>query len=56
MTIWVLDTDHISLFQRGHPFVVQRVNSISAKNLAVTVITLEEQIYGRLNQNFLLFT
>jgi tRNA(fMet)-specific endonuclease VapC len=50
MTIWVLDTDHVSLFQRGHPSVVQRVNSISAKNLAVTVITLEEQMYGRLNQ------
>lgn len=50
MTIWVLDTDHVSLFQRGHPSVVKRVNSISARNLAVTVITLEEQMYGRLNQ------
>lgn len=50
MTIWVLDTDHVSLFQRGHRSVIQRVNLIPAKNLAVTVITLEEQMYGRLNQ------
>ncbi|MGF1542705.1 MAG: type II toxin-antitoxin system VapC family toxin [Pleurocapsa sp.] len=50
MTIWVLDTDHISLFQRGYPLVVERVNSVSAKNLAVTIVTVEEQMYGRLNQ------
>jgi tRNA(fMet)-specific endonuclease VapC len=48
--MWILDTDVLSLLQRAHPLVVQRVNRIPSEQLATTVITLEEQMYGRLNR------
>lgn len=47
--IWVLDTDHLSLFQREHPIVKQRINQINFANTAITVVTLEEQMKGWLN-------
>ncbi len=50
MSLWILDTDTFSLFQRAHPLVSQRVNAIPAEQLATTVITFEEQMYGRLNR------
>ncbi|MEW5858974.1 MAG: type II toxin-antitoxin system VapC family toxin [Cyanobacteriota bacterium] len=49
MSLWVLDTDHVSLFQQGHPLVNQRVNAVNLDEIAVTIITVEEQMYGRLN-------
>jgi tRNA(fMet)-specific endonuclease VapC len=45
----VLDTDHLSLLQREHPNVLQRINQINSGNLAITVVTLEEQMKGWLN-------
>jgi tRNA(fMet)-specific endonuclease VapC len=42
----VLDTDILSLFQRGHAVVTHRVNSYPLSALAVTVITVEEQLSG----------
>jgi tRNA(fMet)-specific endonuclease VapC len=50
MTLWILDTDHVSLFQTGHPLITQRVQSIDPNALAVTIVTVEEQMYGRLNR------
>ncbi len=50
MIRYILDTDHVSLFQREHPLVSQRIKVIPSEELAVTIITLEEQLYGRLNQ------
>ena len=50
MTLWILDTDHISLFQTGHPFVIQKVQAVEPINLGVTIVSLEEQMYGRLNR------
>ena len=50
MTLWVLDTDHVSLYQRQHPVLIQRVDSFNPDEIAVTVITCEEQMYGRLNR------
>jgi tRNA(fMet)-specific endonuclease VapC len=47
--IWVLDTDHLSLFQREHPTVTQHLKQINFVNTAITVVTLEEQIKGWLN-------
>ncbi|MEH1945001.1 MAG: type II toxin-antitoxin system VapC family toxin [Nostoc sp.] len=46
--LWILDTDHLSLFQQGHPEVTQRIKRKNPENLAVTVITLEEKLRGRL--------
>ena len=50
MSFWILDTDHISLFQRQHPVVTQRVMTVNPEEVAVTIVTVEEQFYGRLNQ------
>jgi tRNA(fMet)-specific endonuclease VapC len=50
MTLLILDTDHISLYQRGDLNVINRLSSANPKNLAVTVISLEEQMYGRLSE------
>lgn len=45
---FILDTDHISLYQRRHPQVVTRVLALDPAELATTTITLGEQIQGRL--------
>ncbi|MCF2151643.1 type II toxin-antitoxin system VapC family toxin [Desmonostoc muscorum LEGE 12446] len=50
MKLWILDTDTLSLFQRAHPLVSQRVIAIPTEQLATTVITFEEQMYGRMNR------
>ncbi|MFM6159335.1 MAG: type II toxin-antitoxin system VapC family toxin, partial [Sphaerospermopsis kisseleviana] len=49
MSLWILDTDHVSLFQRRNPFIVQRVNSVKFEEIAITIITAEEQLRGRFN-------
>lgn len=50
MTLYILDTDHVSLFQREHPQVVVRIRETLPEQLAVTIITVEEQLRGRLAQ------
>ncbi|MEC4805378.1 MAG: type II toxin-antitoxin system VapC family toxin [Jaaginema sp. PMC 1079.18] len=49
MSLYILDTDIVSLFQQQHSPVTQRVNAIASDNLAVTIITMEEQLRGRLH-------
>lgn len=46
--MFILDTDHISLFQRRDPAVSARVLATPVVELATTVITVEEQLRGRL--------
>jgi len=48
--LYVLDTDHVSLFQREHPQVVSKIRETPPALLAVTIITVEEQLRGRLAQ------
>jgi tRNA(fMet)-specific endonuclease VapC len=48
VTRYILDTDHVTLFQHGHPRIAQRARSVGNSNIFVTVITLEEQFRGRL--------
>jgi tRNA(fMet)-specific endonuclease VapC len=50
VSLWILDTDTLSLFQRSHPLVKQRVNTTTPEQITTTIITFEEQIYGRLNR------
>ena len=45
---YLLDTDHVTLFQHRHPLVVQRVLEHAPELIAVTAITLDEQLQGRL--------
>ena len=40
MTLWILDTDHVSLFQTNHPLVTQKVQSIEPNAIAVTIVTI----------------
>ncbi len=46
MTLYVLDTDSLSLYQRGHPVVVHRMLQQSLNTLATTAITVDEQLTG----------
>ena len=46
MSLYVLDTDILSLFDQGHAKVCQRVLLHPYQDLAVTVITAEESISG----------
>lgn len=48
MSLYLWDTDHFSLFQRGHPQLTARFQQTSLGEVAVTVITAEELIRGRL--------
>ncbi len=50
MALYIFDTDHVSLFQYQHPQVTRRVKNTNPNEIAVTIITLEEQLYGRLNK------
>jgi tRNA(fMet)-specific endonuclease VapC len=52
MTVYVLDTDLLSLYQRNHPQVSARIH-LARQNgfgLTTTVVTVEEQYAGRLAQ------
>lgn len=49
MTLWILDTDHVSLWQRGHLQVSQKIGKQDLSAIATTVITAEEQLRGRLD-------
>jgi len=48
MPLFVLDTDHITLLQRGHPQVVVHLGGMSGEFIAASVISYEEQLRGRL--------
>jgi tRNA(fMet)-specific endonuclease VapC len=47
---YLLDTDHVSLLERGDWQVSQRFQQISKDAVATSVITLEEQIQGWFNE------
>lgn len=46
MNAFVLDTDMLSLLQRGHVTVNQRVSAADPRDLSITVLTVEEQLTG----------
>lgn len=50
MIQWILDTDHMTHWQRNNPQVIQRIAAIDRRQLATTVVSLEEQMRGRLSQ------
>jgi tRNA(fMet)-specific endonuclease VapC len=45
---YILDTDHISLLQRGHQQVMANLSRVDVTNRAVTIVTVAEQVQGRL--------
>ena len=50
MTLYALDTDHLSLILRGHPKVRERLTAVPPEEVVITIITAEEQLRGRLAQ------
>ncbi len=50
MSLYVLDTDTFQLFQDEHPLVVARVAATAPEDLAISVITVEEQLSGWFTQ------
>jgi tRNA(fMet)-specific endonuclease VapC len=46
MSLHVLDTDILTLYQFGHAAVVQHVQQQPATQLAVSIISVEEQLTG----------
>jgi tRNA(fMet)-specific endonuclease VapC len=49
MPLYVLDTDHLTLFQSAHPRVSTRyLHQSNEDNVAVSVASYEEQVRGRL--------
>jgi tRNA(fMet)-specific endonuclease VapC len=51
MSLFVLDTDHVTLHQHKHPGVIAKIQACAPEELAITVVTLEEQMRGRLAQS-----
>ena len=45
----ILDTDHLSLLQRGNTLIRQRLNMFNPQDIAITIVTASEQIRERMN-------
>ncbi len=48
MPLYLLDTDHVSLIQRGEQKVSARFQAASETGVVVSVVSYEEQLRGRL--------
>ena len=46
MSLFVLDTDHLTLYYHGDPIVVQSVDARPSTELAISVMTVDEQLTG----------
>jgi tRNA(fMet)-specific endonuclease VapC len=45
MSVWVLDTDHVSLLLERHPEVSRRVTSVG-REVAISIVTVQELFNG----------
>lgn len=50
MSLYILDSDHLSLYQRGHQPLRLYLASIPPERIAITIISVEELLRGRLAQ------
>ena len=46
MSLYILDTDHLTLHRYGHPEGTARVHGTPAEQLAMTIVSIEEQLMG----------
>ena len=46
MSLFVLDTDLLTLYYRGDPIVVRRVHERPPGELAISILTVDEQLTG----------
>ncbi|NEO39717.1 MAG: type II toxin-antitoxin system VapC family toxin [Moorea sp. SIOASIH] len=49
MSLWILDTDHLSLLQRVHLGIRKQITARKPQEIAITIISAEEQIRGMLS-------
>jgi tRNA(fMet)-specific endonuclease VapC len=47
--VWILDTDNLTLFLQGHLTVVNKFAAKNSSEVVITIVTAEEQIWGRLS-------
>jgi tRNA(fMet)-specific endonuclease VapC len=50
MTLFVFDTDHLSLHLRGHEPIRKRLLTIPRDQIVITIISAEESLHGRFSQ------
>ncbi|MFM5999340.1 MAG: type II toxin-antitoxin system VapC family toxin [Dolichospermum sp.] len=50
MSIYILDTNIVTLFQHKNTLIIQRIWSIQPSSIFITVVTFQEQLSGRLKQ------
>lgn len=50
MSLYVLDTDHLTLLRKGQAEVVSRVAATPQTDIAITIISIEEQFRGWFTQ------
>jgi len=46
VSLHVIDTDVLSLYQHGHPGLTAKLDAHPPQDLAITVITVEEEVAG----------
>ena len=46
MSLFILDTDQVSLLRKGHATVVERLSAVPSDQIATTIITVEELLTG----------
>ena len=46
MSLFILDTDHVSLLQHGHAKVTTAVEAHEPNEVTIAVLTVEEQLSG----------
>ena len=50
MSLYIWDSDHLSLYQRGHEPLKSHLLRISPERIAITIVSVEELVRGRLAQ------
>ena len=43
---YILDTDHLSLLQRSHPPLQNRIEAVGVDQIAITVINFVARVFG----------
>ena len=46
MSRYILDTEHVTLFQHNHPEVARRARTVGGSNIFVTTVTLDDAAYN----------
>ncbi len=50
MTLFVLDSDHLSLYQQGYEPLWRHISTMPPEQIAITIVSVEELVRGRLAQ------